>query len=259
MIYFSSNIKNLRKLYRFTQEDFAQKLNVNRAVIGSYEEGRAVPKLSVLQAIAELFSISVDDLLGKDFANITVKPSKQNTLVHSEIKILPIVVTETNNELITVVPIKAVAGYLSGYSDPEFIESLPHFALPLPELSKERTYRVFQTQGDSMLPVPSGAYIITDYVTDFEDIKASLPYIIITDNDGIVYKRIQKINKNEIELKSDNPDYKTYSVATKTILEIWRALGFISFNFPEPVDDKIEYLTRFVLDMKKEINTLKNK
>ena len=57
------NIKFLRKSIGLTQEELAKNIGVNRAVIGSYEENRATPKLSVLQDISYFFNISIDALI----------------------------------------------------------------------------------------------------------------------------------------------------------------------------------------------------
>lgn len=259
MIYFSSNIKNLRKIHGFTQEELAKKLDLSRAVIGSYEEGRAVPRLAVLQAMAILFQVSVDDLLGLDFSEVQPVLSKPVAAEKKELRVFPVIVNENNRELVTVVPVKATAGYLTGYADPEFIETLPRFSLPLPELSRERTYRIFQIQGNSMLPVRPGSYIITDYVDEAGDVKEDQTYIIITREDGIVYKRIVQIENDKYVLKSDNPEYGHYQVNRESVMELWRALGYISFELPGKDNANIENLTRFILDVKNEINTLKNK
>ena len=56
------NIKYLRKSKGLTQDELAKNIGVNRAMIGSYEENRAVPKLSVLRDIAYFFNISIDNL-----------------------------------------------------------------------------------------------------------------------------------------------------------------------------------------------------
>jgi hypothetical protein len=63
------------------------------------------------------------------------------------------------------VPEKAKAGYTTGYSDPEFISELPVFQFPL--LSKNKKYRTFQISGDSMLPIPEGAWVTGEYVQDW--------------------------------------------------------------------------------------------
>ena len=157
-----------------------------------YEEGRAVPRISVLQAISVYFSISLDDLICQDLSALSLTESKQakRTDNGSQLRVLATVVDNTNRELITVVPLKASAGYLNGYADPEYVGQLPRFTLPLPELAGERTRRVFQIRGDSMLPLQPGTYILCDYLQDWAELKDGETYILITLDEGVVYKRV---------------------------------------------------------------------
>jgi DNA-binding XRE family transcriptional regulator len=63
---FSSNMRRLRYLKGFTQDEVANALSISRSNVGAYEEGRAVPKFDRLIQIAEYFNITVDSLL-KEF------------------------------------------------------------------------------------------------------------------------------------------------------------------------------------------------
>lgn len=60
------NLRYLRKLRGWTQEQFANKLNIKRSLLGAYEEERAEPRLDILQNICRLFKLSLDDLLLKE-------------------------------------------------------------------------------------------------------------------------------------------------------------------------------------------------
>ena len=252
------NIKYLRKNRGLTQDELAKNIGVNRAMIGSYEESRAVPKLSVLKDLAYFFNVSIDSLaklkLWEESSIAT------DSATGSNLRVVSTLVDKDDKELITTVPIQASAGYTNGYADPEFIEELPHFSLPLIELSKERTYRVFQIKGDSMLPIKSGSYIICEYLVNWEDIIDNKPHIVISKDDGIVYKRLfNKIAESEeIILKSDNPEYESYSLKIEEIHEIWKALGFISFNLPEPENElSMSRLHSMIIEMREEIKSLK--
>ena len=253
------NIKYLRKSKGLTQEEIANKIGVNRAMIGSYEENRAVPKLSVLQNIAHYFSISIDDLINTKLWEKSDDNSSSKYVKGDNLRIISTIVDKDDKELITTVPIQASAGYTKGYTDPDYIEELPHFSMPLMELSKERTYRVFQIKGDSMEPIKSGSYIICEYLQDWKEIIDGKPYIVITQDDGIVYKRLyNRINETgEIVLKSDNPEYNPYSLNIENVFEIWKALGFISFDLPEPDELSMNKLHHMVLEMKKDMDKLK--
>lgn len=249
------NIKTLRKQRGLTQEELGQKMGVNRSMIGSYEEGRAIPKLQVLQAMAHYFGTTIDSMLCQ-------AAGESQLLADTAGKTLRVLTTLTDrndNELITVVPAKASAGYLTGYADPDYIGQLPAFSLPLPELSQHRTFRAFQIQGDSMEPIPQGSYIIAEYVQNWNDIKDGKTYVLATRDEGIVYKRIyNRIEHDaELDLVSDNPEYKPYVVKIDQVLDVWRAVGYISFSLPDSQGFTLGRLSAMMLDLRQEIEVLK--
>jgi transcriptional regulator with XRE-family HTH domain len=263
MSFIGSNIKFLRKQKNLTQEELSKKIGVNRSMIGSYEEGRAKPKLSSIQIIAHYFKIGVDELINKDLSLNTISTKTKSSgkdIKGSSLRILSTIVDNENNELITVVPVKAAAGYLNGFSDPEYIEKLPKFALHLQELSANRTYRVFQIKGNSMEPVAEGSYIICEYVQDWQEIKSGKTYILLTKEEGMVYKRVYNriLENGELILKSDNPEYEPYTVKINNVSEAWKALGYMSFKLPEPDEVSLHKLMHLVTDMKKDIEKLKS-
>lgn len=258
---FANNLKYLRKAKGLTQDQLADKIGVNRAMIGSYEEGRAVPKVGSLQDIAHYFGVTLDALVGSDLG---LTSNKADGLQHeiqkgTNLRILSTIVDRDNNELITLVPAKASAGYLNGYADPDYVETLPRFSLPFQELAKERSYRAFQITGNSMEPIPSGAYIITEYEQDWHNIKDGKPYVLVTRDEGIVYKRVYLHPSGELWLKSDNPQYETYSVHLGRILEVWKAVGYICTTLPESDSVSLTKLSMMVMEMKNEIDQLKSK
>ena len=255
--FLGSNIKYLRKSRNLTQDQLANKIGVNRAMIGSYEEGRATPKISALSTLSHYFNVSIDDMV-----NLDLSVKKEEFVVDKTgkgLRILTTLVDRDDKELITLVPVKAAAGYTNGYADPDFIEELPKFNLPLPELSNDRTYRAFQIEGNSMEPVPPNAYIICEYLQNWKDLKDGKPYMIITKDDGIVYKRVYTNDNDTLLLKSDNPDYEPYTIEAGMICEVWTALGYICFSLPETEEMNLGKLTSMVHKMQNELDEIKKK
>ena len=85
--------------------------------------------------------------------------------MEQDLRILPVPVDRSGDEeRITAVSTKAAAGYAEGFGDPEWVSALPTFDLPLPGVPRDRTLRFFQIEGDSMLPIPSGSWILCTYV-----------------------------------------------------------------------------------------------
>ena len=155
------------------------------------------------------------------------------------------------------VPIKAAAGYLAGYADPEFVDELNTFTLPMMEAGN---YRAFEIVGDSMLPTQSGSVIVGEKLEDIENVKTSNTYIVISKSEGIVYKRVLKSNrtKNKVTLVSDNPVYEPYLVDMQDILEIWQAKTIISkANVQQRWD--VNQLANLVNNLQDQVSTLKKK
>ena len=255
------NIKYLRKVRNLTQDQLADKIGVNRAMIGSYEEGRAVPKLPALQILSHYFNVSIDSLVNVDLSTESSSAGETQNIdsVGKNLRILTTLVDRNDKELITLVPVKASAGYAKGYSDPDYVETLPKFSLPFTELSRERTYRAFQISGNSMEPIPSGAYIICEYLQNWSDVKGGKTYIVVTKDDGVVYKRLYNNDNDTLLLKSDNPEYNPYTIPLNSISEIWKALGYISFSLPEPDEMHLGKLAAMVYKMQTELDELKKK
>jgi len=224
MATFAEQLRYHRKLKGITQTQLAEALELNRPVIGAYEEGRAEPKLEVLQRIATYFDLTIDQFLADD--TTAAAP------VGNNIRVLPVLVDLDGMERIPLVPLRASAGYASGFGDPLFIEQLPVFDLPFSELKRDRTHRIFQIQGDSMLPVPDGAYIITSFVEEWSSVRTGERYVIVTANDGIVFKRAEKTPQStSLRLISDNELYEPYDMEWSEIREVWHAQGYVCFGF----------------------------
>lgn len=242
------NLKYLRKLRGWTQEEFANKLNIKRSLIGAYEEERADPRLDVLEIVADMFKLSLDELLLKDLSNTGgnyIAKRRQQKMMSAD------------RNVIHFVPVKAAAGYLAGYADSEFIDELNTFTLPM---LSGGNYRAFEIIGDSMLPTPSGSIIVGEKVDSLEDVKNNLAYIVVSRNEGIVYKRIVKSNKvkNKVSLVSDNPQYQPYQVNAEDIVELWQAQSVISKVTTQQRWD-VDALASMVNTLQSQVSTLKKK
>ncbi|MCR9013949.1 XRE family transcriptional regulator [Aquiflexum gelatinilyticum] len=252
----AKNLRFLRTEKGLTQTDLAEKLGVQRTMISAYEDGRSEPKLSALDIFSKLFAVSIDELLHHDIQQFGRKASK-----NKEIKILTIAADESDRENITMVGQKASAGYLNGFADPEYMESLPQFHIPT--LSRSATYRAFELSGDSMLPLVAGTVIIGSYIEQLRDIKSGKTYVLVTSSEGVVYKRVfNYLEENgKLFLVSDNEHYKPYEVKAEDVVEIWEAKAFISTDFPNPKDKakpvSLDDISQMILDLKTEIIRLR--
>jgi len=230
----AENLKALRKERGWTQQALADRWGLTRPTLGAYEEGRSEPKLSVLIDMAACFDITVDVLVRGGDNEVAAERVKGDGL-----RVLTVSVDAlSDNERVVVVPVKAAAGYAHGYGDPEWVSQLPTFGLPLKELAPDRTYRMFQIEGDSMLPIPSGSYILCQYVDDWMSVGGLRPHVVVTRDDGVVFKRIENDlpGGSRLVLHSDNPAFAPYAVAGDDVLEVWRAAAYLSFELPSALD-----------------------
>lgn len=247
----ANNLKFLRKQKGLTQQEFADEMEIKRASVGAYEEGRAEPKYELLDKIARFYELTMDELVNETI-DAEWKPSPRSN--GNNVRVLSITVDREDRENIELVPVKASAGYLNGYGDPEYVAELPKFSLPM---FTQGTFRAFEIQGDSMLPLPHGSFIIGEYVEDWNSIKAGQTYVIVSKNEGVVYKRIGQKYKEEkgLQLVSDNRIYDPYWIPANDVLEVWKAKAFISTQLPEPSPEPtMESLTSMITQMQKTIN-----
>lgn len=78
-------LKELREKKRLNQEGLALKLNVSQSTISAYEVGERTPDLETLIAIANLFDVSIDYLVGLSEIRSSIT---NDTLLPDEIEYL---------------------------------------------------------------------------------------------------------------------------------------------------------------------------
>ncbi len=258
----NKNIKYIRKLSNQTQEAFATELGIKRSSLGAYEEGRARPNQNTINEIAKKYNLTLDQLLTEDLSEAATaslfnsKGDKSSKYSGNKMRVLAVTVDSDDRENIEMVQVKARAGYLEGYADPEYLSDLPRFRLPfLPQ----GTYRAFEIQGDSMLPLQPGSIVVGEYVEDWYNIKNGDTYVIISKDDGVVYKRVtNNINRDgTFSLLSDNLAYPVYELNADSVMEVWKAKAFISQDLPES-NMSIAKVSSIVMDLQQQVGSLRD-
>ena len=262
-MYLGSNIKHLRNRIGVTQEAFANAVGTTRSALNNYENAMVLnPTAELLIAFSKAFNISVDVLLKIDLSKFSDKQLDDLEKGYdvfttgTKLRVLATTVDANNNENGELVNVRARAGYTNGYGDTEYIKKLP--VLQLPFLSKEKKYRVFQITGDSMMPIPDKSYIVCEYVQNLNDIKDGAAYIIVTLDDGVVFKMVSnQLKKNKtLLLSSLNPLFEPYEIVANKVKEIWKFVHYISAHLPEPVMPN-EALVSTVLKLQREVHKLR--
>ena len=218
------NLIYLRKKNKISQSELAEQMGVARTTLGDYERGKTEPNIATLLKIAKYFKISVDALINQNISHQDLE-----VIRNQDMRVLAISVDTQNRQNIELVDSKAEAGYLHSFQDPEFIKELPK--LFLPQLS-EGTYRAFEIQGNSMLPIEPGSIVICRYVESLKDVKERKTYVVVTQEEGLVYKRLyhHQHDQQTFIATSDNPSYPPYEIHAEAIAELWQYHAHISFS-----------------------------
>ena len=60
---FGDNLMELRKYHAMSQEELAERIGVSRQTLSKYETGESLPDIEKCKALADVFGITVDDLI----------------------------------------------------------------------------------------------------------------------------------------------------------------------------------------------------
>ena len=261
-MFFSQNIKLMRKRKGLTQDVVAQTLELNRSTLNNYENEVSQPTVQALQTFSKYYKIAIDTLLNIDLGKLSELQIKQlengeDVFIRGgKLRVLATTINNDNEDNIELVNEKAKAGYATGFADPEYISQLPTFQMPF--LSKQKKYRTFQLSGDSMLPIPSGSWVTGEFVQDWRQIVSGNAYIIFTIDDGIVFKIVENMLEKDgtFRLLSLNPLFEPYDVHVSSIKEVWKFIHYISKEIPEPILPQDELL-KTVASLKRDMSKIK--
>jgi transcriptional regulator with XRE-family HTH domain len=236
VMFIHQNLKILRKRKGFTQQEVATVTGLNRSSLAGYEL-QIQPDLGVLIKLSELYNVTIDTMVKVDLSRLSERQLREidngldSYINGNKLRVLTTTVDSENRDNIEVVGLRAKASYLAGYADPEFMAELPLASLPF--LDRNKKYRVFQVDGDSMLPIKDKSWIVGEYLDDWTTVKDGQMCIILTENEGVVFKIAYNKVKTDSKLLlcSQNPLYKPFEVEIGDVKEVWKYV--MNMNFSE--------------------------
>jgi len=170
----------------------------------------------------------------KNIENVSLLKEGDSDNLYSRMPKL-VTVDNSGKDNIVLVPVKAAAGYLLGYGDSSFVQSLPTFSLPN---IQNGTFRMFQVSGNSMFPTLSdGCYVVGEWVENWiKDIKDNRVYVVVCDEGVLVKRVLNRLKKYEnLYLKSDNrKEHPNIPLEPSQIKEVWAVKMHLSFDLPDP-------------------------
>lgn len=249
----SNNIRHLRQLQGLSQERLADELEMTRAKLSAYEESRAEPNIESLIKISRYFHVAVDALVKADLSKTNLKSLMK---VGDNRLLFPIVIGQNNEDMIEVIPVKATAGYLNGYADPEYFEDVPKMNLPFIPTGK---HRAFGIKGDSMPPLKEGSFVVGKYTDSLNQLKEGSTYVLLTRTEGVVYKRVYRKDKNTLTLHSDNKIYQPYHVKVEDVLEIWEYVCSLNIGSYKEDELNTESILHMLKSLQVEVRSIRNR
>ncbi|MGY3791400.1 XRE family transcriptional regulator [uncultured Aquimarina sp.] len=243
--------KSIREENHFTQSDFARVLDIKNST-ADIERGKTKISGKVVSKLLQEFGVNPLWLFGES-------DQKKIQLHNGDVSPKMVTVDSENNENIVLVNVKAAAGYPHNVQDVDWYQQLPAFDIPLPEY-RNATYRGFQVEGDSMLPVlEPKEWVIGKAVNNLSEIRSNALYVVVL-HDSVVVKKVRKNDDSSaLTLISLNTDYLPYSIKAHQIVELWEVNSKLSFNIDANSDTaSIKQLQDAMLALTSEVRSLKN-
>jgi phage repressor protein C with HTH and peptisase S24 domain len=243
--------KQIREENHYTQSDFARVLQIKNST-ADIERGKTKISGKVVARLLQEFSINPLWLFGDS-------AQKKIQLHLGDVSPKVVTIDSQNNENIVLVNVKAAAGYPHNVQDLDWYQQLPAFDIPLPEY-RNATYRGFQVEGDSMLPLlEPKEWVIGKAVNNLSEVSNNTICVIVLE-DSVVVK---KIKKNEdasiITLISLNSEYLPYTIQTHQIVELWEINSKLSFNIDANSDvTSMKKLQEAMLELTSEVRNMKH-
>lgn len=224
----SDRLREARKHLGFSQTDFASQLGIKQGSYSDLERGR---NKNISESIVLLLKLNFN--LNPEWIHNGIGEMILPNLNNARSK-------EINNFMnVPLVPVRGKAGYLTGYGDMEFIESLPTIPVIVDRAYKGK-YMCFEVDGDSMDDRSADALFDKDVVLG-RDIKRELWTsklhikdwdFIIVHQDGITIKRITEHDPETgiIKCHSINPIYDDFELNLNQVYELYNLIKIVDRN-----------------------------
>jgi phage repressor protein C with HTH and peptisase S24 domain len=213
--------KEIRKKLKMKQADIAKSIGVGTRAVQYWEKGE--------RKIPETTAFFITNLLLKE-----QKASEKEQKASDE-NAAPVIFSDLKIMNVPLVNQYAQAGYLSGFTDEEYTESLP--TIPFTDDVEHRgEYVCFEVKGDSMDNGTYESYLEGDILLcrnirqDFWMSKLHInkwDFVIIHKEKGILVKRIIKhdVEKGIITLHSLNEYYDDFEIHLKDVAKLFNIVS----------------------------------
>ena len=223
------NIRKIRSVKKISQQAFAELFALTRANIGSYEEGRAEPKVQIVVDIANKFGVSVDRLLNAEISVNEISNFKTELASGGSVKLKSSV---NNNAQIPYLSSIDQVMYLESADKESMVGKLASIQVIKSDgITVERAFEVHSTD---MLCKQKGLFV-SDIVfakksipSEIASLKEGTIYVVLAQ--GQVFIRRMYFAQGSLEFHADNAFYTPVVFAIDEIVELWEVVGLLSFK-----------------------------
>lgn len=232
-----SNIKEIRQLANLTQEEFAQALGITRELVNKMEKG----KCAVSKATRLLLRHFQEARKSEDFSPATVSDVQIFGTPRpraSQPYFLERRAQQGRHRApeVPLVGIKAQAGYIRGFEETDYLETLEKYTLPPGVNPTGAVWSYFEVDGDSMEPVfYAGDLLLASMLPqeDWHDVKNFGVYVLLT-SDRLMVKRVYRKSDAEWVLISDNEEaYPQVLLPVSELKQVWTFRRHIRAKLPQ--------------------------
>lgn len=209
-------------------KDITDALGFSHVVLSNYLANRVTASKNFMKCFYQKYGADLEQSVPKDYAvaEESAKYGKSNAT--------PVNMADKQNLYVPLVSQRAYAGYLSGYSDEEYIEELPKEPFFMDREYKGK-YLAFEVRGDSMDDGTRSSICDRDIVLGREIMRDHWKnklhihkwnFVIVTKEDGIIYKQITRhdTERGVITIHSLNPIYADREMKLADIAQLFNVV-----------------------------------
>lgn len=209
-INFSISLSAFLEKKGINQREFCEITGFDASQVNRWIKGVNEPYPKTIVKINEMYGDFIDNLIN-DFDN---EGQQDNKINYKEVNSLP----KTTKLNLMIVPLKAYGGFLNGYANRVFLDSLEYAHFPF---IKGQCF-AFEIEGFSMMPdIMPGDYVVCTEIPDTNWLNKGKIYVFQT-IEGLCIKVFEEIKDEKVYLKSINNEYNPVTpIPVKSVKKIY--------------------------------------
>ncbi len=236
------NLRGIRELYNLTQGELAVILDLTREMVNKMEKDRIRQSKSTQLKVKMFLEAKKSEESSQDISFLGKAASQPNRVLLPYMEQRREQKKEHAPLMVPLIGIKAQAGYVKGFEQTDYMDSLEKYSLPPGVNPTGALWSYFEVDGDSMEPtLYAGDILLASMLPyeDWDDIKNFCMYVILT-HEQLMVKRVFRKSADMWVLLSDNDElYPQVLMPVAKIKQVWTFRRHIRSRVPQPKEFRI--------------------